>query len=200
MEGVHQTSVGVFVLGLLACSAPNPNSLLPGESNDPAEDAPPANGGATVDANAVFAQIAHEGYEKAPAFVQASTSYASSAVPGSLITEWVSSSAADTYAKISPTVSGSNVTMPTGATIVRVVEDATGTVSELTVLVKGPQGYNPVLGDWWFAETDPNGTPDTSADGGTMCGLLTQCYGCHTPRSADDYLFGVPSADRAPAL
>ena len=57
-----------------------------------------------------------------------------------------------------PDATGSGAQLPAGSMIVRAVIDAdAGAVARLTVMLKGPAGYNPALGDWWFAETDPWG-------------------------------------------
>jgi hypothetical protein len=143
----------------------------------------------------VLSAVADQAYQSGSIFTQASMAYASTAVPGMYITEWVTSGAAATYAQISPDASGSGVTMPVGAAIVRQVGNASGSVQELTLLMKGPAGFNPSLGDWWFAVTDPNGVP-LGDDAGVQVGPLTQCESCHLPRSSDDFLFGVPPADR----
>jgi hypothetical protein len=96
------------------------------------------------------------------------------------------------YRKIHPERSGANVTVAPGTVIVREVLDATGKVSKLTVMAKGPPGYDPSLGDWWFGVTDPRGVPLVEK-GVLMLGRLTQCHDCHLDRSRDDFLFGVPS-------
>ena len=95
------------------------------------------------------------------------------------------------YKKIHPAQTGSNVTVAPGTVIVREVLDASGKVSKLTVMAKGPPGYDPSLGDWWFGVTDPRGVPLVEK-GVLMLGRLTQCHDCHLDRSRDDFLFGVP--------
>jgi len=60
---------------------------------------------------------------------------------------------------------------------------------------KGPAGYDPTLGDWWFGVTDASGAP-LSDSSGEEVGRLTDCHSCHIPRATDDYLFGVPLADQ----
>lgn len=95
-----------------------------------------------------------------------------------------------TYMKIHPEVSGSNMTIASGTIIVREVLDASGATQELTMMAKGPPGYDPTLGDWWFADTDPSG-----AVLGTSLGRVAACHGCHIPRATDAFLFGVPAAD-----
>ena len=97
----------------------------------------------------------------------------------------------DDYRKIHPERAGANVTMAVGTVIVRAVLDARGQSSKLTVMAKGPPGYDPRLGDWWFAVTDPRGGPLTE-NGVVQLGRLTQCHNCHLDRTRDDFLFGVP--------
>jgi hypothetical protein len=95
------------------------------------------------------------------------------------------------YRKIHPEAAGSNAKVAPGTVIVREVLDANKQVTKLTVMAKGPPGWDPSLGDWWFAVTDPRGTPLVE-NGAVMLGRLTQCHDCHIDRSRDDYLFGVP--------
>jgi hypothetical protein len=149
-----------------------------------------------VDSDAVLASIALGAYQTSPSFTEVTSApYPSVAAPGSMIREWVSTPALGVYEAVSPGVSGSNVIAPVGATIVRAVLGEDGGVDKLTLMYKGPAGYNPALGDWWFGVTDPSGTP-LESDGGAEVGLLSTCYSCHVPRSTDDYLFGVPLDDR----
>ncbi|MBS1122945.1 MAG: hypothetical protein H6Q90_5173 [Deltaproteobacteria bacterium] len=98
------------------------------------------------------------------------------------------------YQQIHPEQSGSGIRVAVGTVIVREVLDAQGAVEKLTVMAKGPPGFDPSLGDWWFGVTDPQGRP-LEDDAGALLGRLTQCHGCHDARAQDDYLFGVPSID-----
>jgi hypothetical protein len=68
-------------------------------------------------------------------------------------------------------------------------------VAKITAMVKGTPGTNPMLGDWWFAETDPAGVP-LLVDGGVLLGNLAACMTCHLGRAKDDYLFGVAASQR----
>ncbi len=99
------------------------------------------------------------------------------------------------YEQIRPDTDGSNVTIAPGTVIVRAVHDASGAVAKLTVMAKAPAGYDPTLGDWWFEEADARGDP-LMVDGTARVGRLDDCHSCHLPRAHDDFLFGVPSADR----
>jgi len=98
------------------------------------------------------------------------------------------------YRKIHPEQREANVTVAPGTVIVREVFDATGQVAKLTVMAKGPPGYDPSLGDWLFAVTDPHGAP-LEENGAVLIGRLPQCHDCHRERSKDDFLFGVPGSD-----
>jgi hypothetical protein len=97
------------------------------------------------------------------------------------------------YRDIHPETTGSGVTLAIGTVIVREVLDGSGQISKLTVVGKGPSGYDPTLGDWWFGAADPMGTP--LVDGGVLQhGRVEACHSCHIPRANDDYMFGVPKA------
>ena len=98
------------------------------------------------------------------------------------------------FRKIHPETTGSGVTVTAGTVIVRSVLDASGNVTKLTLMAKGPPGYDPTIGDWWFGETDATGAPLVD-NGVAEVGRLTACHTCHLPRASDDFLFGVPAGD-----
>lgn len=119
--------------------------------------------------------------------------YTSDLAPNPQIELWINQGAAAAYKRIRPDRKGANVDLPEGTLIVREVLSA-GRVAKLTVMGKGPQGSNPVVGDWWFAVTTPTGTP-LIENGQEQLGKLPQCVTCHDARgAADDFLFGVPAA------
>jgi mono/diheme cytochrome c family protein len=124
-----------------------------------------------------------------------SGTYASAVAASSSIELYASRDATAAYRAIAPEASGSRASVPEGGVIVREVLDASGTAQRLTVMAKGPAGYEPILGDWFFAVTDLAGVPAVE-NGQARAGRLVDCYGCHTPRAADDYLFGVPLDQR----
>jgi len=99
------------------------------------------------------------------------------------------------FREIHPETTGSKVVLPVGTLIVRNVLDASGNITKVTLMGKGPAGYDPTLGDWWFGVTDPTGAPLTDTTG-LQVGRLSGCHGCHVPRASDDFLFGVPAADQ----
>lgn len=126
----------------------------------------------------------------------ASRIYTSELAPNPQIELWINPNAAPPYARVRPDAKGANVDLPEGTLIVREVLSA-GKVAKLTVMGKGPLGSNPVVGDWWFAVTTPEGVPIVE-NGQELLGKLPQCVSCHDARgAADDYLFGVPGAAKA---
>jgi hypothetical protein len=148
-----------------------------------------------IGADRVLASVANEAYETSPDYAHATrTPYPSTAAAGASIDEWVTASAWAEYAKINPLAPGSGAKVPVGTVIVRAVINAAGTTTKLTLMAKGPPGYNPDIGDWWFGETDPYGAP-LKSDAGALTGRMTECYSCHLPRANDDFLFGVPQND-----
>jgi hypothetical protein len=148
----------------------------------------------------VLGAIAGQAYAESPLFVKASETFPSAAVPGDFVTEWVSAYAYDAYAAVGTTADGPATPIPVGTIIVRAVQEGDGGIAELTLLFKGPPGSNPILGDWLFGVTTPEGAPLEAGDGGaTELGQLDQCYGCHQKQAAQGFLFGVPAAYRAAA-
>ena len=153
---------------------------------------------AEMDDGPSLAAIANNLYKTSPAFTKVTSApYASSATAGAWIDVWVSTQAYAAYAAIRPDMLDSRVELPAGAMIVREVMNAQNQVTKLTLMIKGPSGYNPSLGDWWFGVTDPNGAP-LSTDGGMETGRIEACFSCHIPRKDDGYLFGVEMSARAP--
>jgi hypothetical protein len=134
-------------------------------------------------------------YRDSDAFVHMSARpYDSDISKDTRIDVWVSKDAADEYARITPEGHGSGADLPYGTVIVREVRDRkTDQVLKLTLMVKGPVGVDPELGDWWYAVTDPVGVPLVDDEGNEKRGNLPECMGCHEDRGdEDDFLFGVP--------
>jgi hypothetical protein len=123
-------------------------------------------------------------------------SYPSALGTASYIELYANRTAAAQYELVAPENTGSNAKIPVGGIIVREVLDASGTAQRLTIMAKGPAGYNPTIGDWFWAVTDLQGVPIMES-GIPRSGQLADCYGCHIPRASDDFLFGVPMIDRS---
>jgi hypothetical protein len=192
------------VVGVTGCdvfNAPEPQGFSQPTPYDPippgtsaTSDAGQDGGAPEVDMAATLAVIADAGY-RGDAFVHAVRKpYPSSVAQGSNIDEWITAEAFDEYELVAPDESTPGVQLPQGTMIVRAVVDSDNEVSKLTVMFKGPPGYNGALDDWGYAVTDPSGAP-LRDDAGVLFGRLSQCYSCHLPRSEEDFLFGVPSGD-----
>jgi len=148
----------------------------------------------SVDETAILSTL--KTFRSSPGFAKLNAeAYLTDLGTGALINVHVSMNGFASYASIVPEATGSGVEVPEGTLIVREVKDASGTVKSLTLMYKGPKGYNPDLDDFWFGVTDPDGTP-VQQDGQAKVGKLAECYGCHLARSDDGYLFGVPAANR----
>jgi hypothetical protein len=153
--------------------------------------------GAGIDIGNALQPVAGAGYMGSGEFEHLTVvPYASTGAPGTWIDQWVSANGAIEYEKISPDVNGSNAAVPPGTMIVRAVLNGAGQTQKLTLMLKGPAGYNPDLGDWWFGETDAAGNALTG-DAGVLTGKLSACYSCHLTRKNDDFLFGVTAAARS---
>jgi len=150
---------------------------------------------AAVDDRAILSTLAS--FRTSPAFQHVNRdSYETALGTGASIDLYVSSNGFAPYATIVPEADGSGAEVPEGTLIVREVKEASGAVKSLTLMYKGPRGYNPDLDDFWFGVTDPAGVP-VQQDGKPRVGKLTDCYSCHLARAQDGYLFGV-SADNRP--
>jgi len=140
------------------------------------------------------------GHRDSPAFVRLNDApYPTGLGTGADINVYVSANAYVAYASITPENTGSGVTVPEGTLIVREVLEPSGAVKTLTLMYKGPAGYNPDLGDFWFGVTDAALTPVLDSAGARKIGRVHECYSCHIPRANDGYLFGVP-ADVRPVV
>ena len=166
----------------------------------PAMDPPPSGAtasGPTVDESPILASVAGGGYRHNARFVAVNgAAYPSAVAAQSSINVWVTAADYASYTRISPDQTGSGASLAPGAMIVREVLDAAGAVGKLTLMVKGPPGYNPAVGDFWFGVTQPDGTPVVD-NGATQMGKVSECFGCHIPRAGDGFLFGVAPAHRA---
>jgi hypothetical protein len=148
-----------------------------------------------IDHRALLATI--RTYDASPAFVRLNRDAYATALPSAaLIDVYVNRQALAPYAAIVPESDGSGAIVPEGTMIVRAVHGDPGGPQTLTLMYKGPDGYNPDLGDYWFGVTDTSGAPKVE-NGVEQVGRLEQCYGCHAERAADDYLFGVPAFMRS---
>jgi len=115
----------------------------------------------------------------------------SGAVPGMFIDVWASEPAAREYLRVINGESGSQVTLPEGSVILRVLRDRAGRATRFTAIVKREPGFHPPA-DFSFAVFDADGQKARGPDGALMEGTLAECLACHLTRPADGYLFGWP--------
>jgi hypothetical protein len=176
-------SIAPLVLGLSACMEPAPM--------------PTTTAVVAVDDDAILSTLAT--FRTSPAFQKVNdTTFATGLGTGALIDVYVSQNGFAPYATIAPEATGTGAEVPEGTLIVREVKEPSGATKSLTLMYKGPKGYNPELDDFWFGVTDPDGVP-VQQDGVARIGKLTDCYSCHLGRAQDGYLFGV-AADNRPGL
>ena len=111
----------------------------------------------------------------------------------SLVNTYVSNAVYNEYRKITPDDSGSNAQLPKESVIIREVKDLRNPQkTKITVMIKGPEGYHPGVGDYYFAVLNTDGEFIKDEDGNALSGALSECAVCHIPRNSDDFLFGLP--------
>jgi hypothetical protein len=182
-----------FPRSSLLASLLAPLSLLAVSCMSP-EPMPATTAIVSVDDDAILSTLAT--FRTSPAFQHVNRDgYETGLGTGAIIDVYVSANGFAPYATIAPETQGTGAEVPEGTLIVREVKETSGAVKSLTLMYKGPKGYNPDLNDFWFGVTDPDGTPVVQ-DGKPRLGKLTDCYSCHLARSQDGYLFGVPAQNR----
>lgn len=113
-----------------------------------------------------------------------------------LIDVYISGNDAAAFWQVDPESDDPAQGLAESAVIVRVVMDAQWTPEKLTFMVKGPPGYFPEGGDYYYAVTELDGTIAMSDAGKPMAGALEACGSCHARRASSDFLFGVPASNR----
>jgi hypothetical protein len=182
----------------LACLGRYDDLNNPDGGGSPQKAGEPVRAVGEMNEPAILASVANGAYRYSTQFTPLNrVPYASAIADGAPINVWVTTADYLNYGKIVPDKNGSGVALPSGAMVVREVLGKDGGVTKLTLMVKGPKGYNPDLGDFWFGVTDPDGTPQQDANH-KLTGKLSQCYSCHIPRANDGFLFGVPDEPRMP--
>ena len=109
-----------------------------------------------------------------------------------LIDVYVSKNGAVDYWQVDPASTVAIEPLSQSSVIVRVVLDRDWTPKKLTFMIKGPPGYFPGNGDYYYAVTELDGSISLDDSGLPMAGQLRECAQCHAERSATDFLFGVP--------
>jgi hypothetical protein len=104
------------------------------------------------------------------------------------------------YLQVRTSRSGSQIVLPVGTTILRVLRDHEGRITRFTSIVKQDAGFFPPS-DLFFTVFEPDGQKARESDGTLLEGKLDACMICHRDRAADGYVFGWPDGaiDRAAA-
>lgn len=86
-----------------------------------------------------------------------------------------------------------NGSYPIGTAIVKHSTNPSGSVSEITAMVKRGNGFNPSTGDWEWFMLMADGSIATDSDGMAMRGGASMmggmCNSCHAFASANDFTF-----------
>jgi hypothetical protein len=104
---------------------------------------------------------------------------------GAMMQVWLQPEHVATYLSIIPSPRP-ELEFPAGTLIVKEHLDADSVPFETTIMYKGPAGYNPEGGGWWYAELDADGEVLVS---GTD---LPNCVDCHASAAASDWIYGLP--------
>lgn len=187
---------------LIACEAQLECELCGGgHATEAHVDRSASESGATPDPDAVLADdvlLAFVERHRADGFVRVNAQPYASDVSDKNLNVFVSEFALPEYLETMPDEARSDGMIPRGSFVVRELVDEAGEVTRLTALYRGPKGYNPESGDFWFAVTDPDGRVLRDEDDTPMAGPLEGCSSCHAARASADYLFGVPGQARFP--
>ncbi len=95
---------------------------------------------------------------------------------------WGSPSVADLYRSIDPDDPTQSVDFPVGTMFVKEHFDEAGERAGLTVMYKGPEGYNPDARDWFWARVRGEET--------THAGRVEWCSDCHNAAHNSDFVVG----------
>ncbi|KIG13446.1 hypothetical protein DB30_08073 [Enhygromyxa salina] len=166
-------------LSLAACDGSGDGETA-GEAETGTETEAGETGEPSVDAEAVAAAaIDYGSFEQINAVAAASQHGLADTV-----NIWVPSEYAGMYRSVDPGDPNATASFPAGALIVKEHLNANAEPVGLTIMFKGPAGYDAEHGDWWWANASLDGELNDQ-------GAVGYCIGCHTPRADADWVFGV---------
>lgn len=102
---------------------------------------------------------------------------------------WVPPEFAAEYRALDPEDPDDMASFAEGTLFVKEHLDSEGAPAGMTIMYKGPPGYNPDAGDWWWAQADIDGTLNDA-------GMVGYCMACHSPREGADWVFGIPADEQ----
>ena len=92
------------------------------------------------------------------------------------------------FLTIDPERTDQDVSFIEGSMFLKEHFDTAGEVIGFTVMYKGPPGYNPDGGDWFWARVSEGAV--------THQGQIGFCVDCHTMVESTDFIYGVPLDNR----
>lgn len=92
---------------------------------------------------------------------------------------WVDAGALSAYEGL-----GAGTVFVPGTYIIKEQINGDGTLNSMAVMFKGPQGYAPDAGDWWFGVVNPDGSIVVGGQPGS-------CVGCHADVAEQDWAWGL---------
>ena len=141
-------------------------------------------GEAGIDEDAVVAQaVDYANFEQISAPAPSAHGLADTVVV------WVPPAFAAEYRAVDPDDADASAAFAPGTLFVKEHLDAEGTPAGMTIMYKGPEGYDPDNGDWWWAQADVDGTLNDA-------GAVGYCIACHSPREGADWVFGIPADEQ----
>lgn len=102
---------------------------------------------------------------------------------------YIDEDAADLYRTLDPEAPV-DVDLPEGTLIVKEHLDMAGEYDGYLMMYRGPEGYAPETGDWFWARIDGGGNTQETGPSGSV----DFCISCHSP--APSLVFGVAADNR----
>lgn len=102
---------------------------------------------------------------------------------------WVPPAFAAEYRAVDPDDPDASAAFAPGTLFVKEHLDAEGAPAGMTIMYKGPAGYDPDSGDWWWAQAELDGTLNDA-------GAVGYCIACHSPRAGADWVFGIAADEQ----
>ncbi len=101
---------------------------------------------------------------------------------------YVLPNAVDDYKSIDPN-DPSAVTFAEGTLIVK-EHISSGEATAVTIMFKGPAGYDPEHNDWWWGMSDLEGNLLNAGP------AVSECVGCHIDVSGTDFVYGIDPSNQ----
>lgn len=173
----------VGLVGVAGCVEPERAERAERASGEDPTDAPASTGaseGSEVDADAILAQAM--AYDQELTLLTPAPELSETHSDAASVRVWGSPSAVDLFLSIDPDDPTQEVSFAEGTMLVKEHLDEELEVSGITVMYKGPEGYDPDARDWFWARVR----------GGerTHVGRVQWCIDCHEVAFNSDLVVG----------